>query len=425
MVEDSQAQTCNDRQTSLKKGCVVRFCEPCDPLCGKVGIVKDIVDGCAAVKVAGYEDQLMKLDDIEFVTCEFTMSDHLDLEFQDVMFDPMRKLIFDPQNLKFNIVPVDGKGLGVVATQGISKGERILEERPLVKCNAAGNKIVLPRNMPTEGAFWGLADVRTGHRGYPSVSNHPSGKTMRGILETNAFSLGDDSAYIGVFPLVSRFNHSCVSNIAHCWLQDLQCEVLHAVTDIQIGEELTISYCDAFTDRHTRQKMLFERYNFVCRCSACSLTGKKLLRSDTNRFRLQELHRANPASDPAEQLHLAEQALDMIDDEFLGRPGYKTLHYRRSAIASIALGDMRQARFMAFKDYEANCLDEGPDSQRSFNAWKRMADLMQSPAMIKFLAEQPSQYVENRASVKEKPETKEKEGNATSTDLRFSLEALD
>lgn len=46
---------------------------------------------------------------------------------------------------------------------------------------------------------------------------------------------------------------------------------MKAVTDIEPGEEITISYVNSLLDRKSRQEALKALYDFDCTCSRCEL----------------------------------------------------------------------------------------------------------------------------------------------------------
>lgn len=77
----------------------------------------------------------------------------------------------------------------------------------------------------------------------------------------------------GVFFRAGRLNHSCVPNCHAAWDPDLQMLCVHAIREIQRGEELYIHY-DAFDLFFARQGKRIaqqrEKYGFDCSCPACS-----------------------------------------------------------------------------------------------------------------------------------------------------------
>ncbi|XP_030373563.1 SET and MYND domain-containing protein 5 isoform X2 [Scaptodrosophila lebanonensis] len=76
----------------------------------------------------------------------------------------------------------------------------------------------------------------------------------------------------GLYILQSKINHSCVPNAQSTFPYSNDIVVLKAITPIQAGEEICISYLDECLlerSRHSRHKILRENYIFVCECPKC------------------------------------------------------------------------------------------------------------------------------------------------------------
>lgn len=96
-------------------------------------------------------------------------------------------------------------------------------------------------------------------------------------LECNCFSLVDSQGGVvghALYPAAAvGFNHDCDPN---CFaseaapdegtLANLQ---IHALRDINVGEELTLGYLDSSLPRVARQRLLQKRYHFSCSCLRC------------------------------------------------------------------------------------------------------------------------------------------------------------
>jgi hypothetical protein len=78
----------------------------------------------------------------------------------------------------------------------------------------------------------------------------------------------------GIYPIVSRANHSCRPNAAYC-PGNLETKEITLVArrDIQVGEAVTWNYAgtSAFLDADysTRNLTLLDNFRFVCRCERC------------------------------------------------------------------------------------------------------------------------------------------------------------
>lgn len=76
----------------------------------------------------------------------------------------------------------------------------------------------------------------------------------------------------GLYTLQSKINHSCIPNAQSSFPYSNDIVVLKAITSIQSGEEICISYlddCQLERSRHSRQKELKENYLFICNCPKC------------------------------------------------------------------------------------------------------------------------------------------------------------
>ncbi|KAK8016757.1 hypothetical protein PG993_014946 [Apiospora rasikravindrae] len=74
----------------------------------------------------------------------------------------------------------------------------------------------------------------------------------------------------GVFLTASLFNHDCLPNCRFKWNSNLRKMTVHALRDIEPGEELTTTYINLGT-YDERQKWLQEKFHFTCSCEACTV----------------------------------------------------------------------------------------------------------------------------------------------------------
>lgn len=91
-----------------------------------------------------------------------------------------------------------------------------------------------------------------------------------GRFGCNNFELHDSQLFPfgwGTFPVTSLFNHSCDPNLII--MMDKDHQVLRAIRDVEIGEELCYSYIDVALSREERRKLLREKYFFECFCPKC------------------------------------------------------------------------------------------------------------------------------------------------------------
>ncbi|CCE29277.1 uncharacterized protein CPUR_02970 [Claviceps purpurea 20.1] len=254
---------------------------------------------------------------------------------------------------------VPGKGKGLVATRHIPKGTRILCEEPL---------FTIPN---VRNAKEGLRLIR---QQVASLSNDQRQDylSMRNI-HTDAFNDGWDTAegYAGIFltnclpaggfPIehtkgifleACRINHDCKYNALYDWNDNIKRHTVHAVRDINAGEEITVSYVVYLRNREGRQRMLKTSYHFTCVCSLCSLPDEQSQERDrkiAQIIRLEELYTSKCKTSPYPSL----QRLGYLDAE---TRLYKELHqedcghpasYQHAVAIAISQGDLARGRVFA------------------------------------------------------------------------------
>ena len=208
---------------------------------------------------------------------------------------------------------VCSKGMGAFATQDIKRGKRIVADIPL---------LTIPKaryfNVDIKEAFAKLSpedkkhyfELHSAHG--QSTSNWPQSihpnvslseqvrieeqhdartakeASLISIFQTNCMEMGQGAA---VFYEAARFNHSCNANAFFSWNARINRETIHATTDIKVGEEITLCYCDPHHDTALRRWEL-KHYGFECDCPACEDSSDPdsfAAISAQRRYRLREL----------------------------------------------------------------------------------------------------------------------------------------
>ena len=118
------------------------------------------------------------------------------------------------------------RGQGLMAGPvGVKKGQLILAEAPIVSLDedwGLDSKLQslqaqLQALPPVQrAAFAALTDCTA------AVHEQPQGSALAnlGIFKTNALPKGYDTTEAGLFPTMSRVNHSCAPNVHHSWHPD-------------------------------------------------------------------------------------------------------------------------------------------------------------------------------------------------------------
>jgi hypothetical protein len=155
-------------------------------------------------------------------------------------------------------LPHEGKSL--VATSDIPQRTRILLEKPL---------FTVPAQPEAFMNFYIFAKVKRltkdEQRQFLSLHNSYRDKPIfRGIIETNALPCGPGSSTGAVYPNICLINHACDPNSYTSWNSDTSSQTVHALRNIKVGEEITISYYLPNKTFHERQAYLKEHFKFDC-----------------------------------------------------------------------------------------------------------------------------------------------------------------
>lgn len=184
---------------------------------------------------------------------------------------------------------VPGKGLGLVATQDIPKGTRILCEEAMM---------IVPNDLPPEKnqqlmekQFHDSSELQ--QKEFLSLHNvhrfNTSPVDYRGIFATNALpmnKISDTSGPLhrvddaGIFLEACRINHSCDDNAVTNWNENTNRHTVTACRDICKDEEITIYYLGTRNSRKVRHEQLDRDFNFECLCRLCSLPPPQRKESD-------------------------------------------------------------------------------------------------------------------------------------------------
>ncbi len=102
------------------------------------------------------------------------------------------------------------------------------------------------------------------------------------MLASSEYPLSPSStgSRVGIFLEARRINYACDNNAQKNWNEKLRRHTVHAMRDIEAGEEITICYLGATTNRKARQDALKAKFDFICSCRLCSLPPQESLESD-------------------------------------------------------------------------------------------------------------------------------------------------
>jgi len=260
------------------------------------------------------------------------------------------------------IIPIEGKGNGIVACRPFSRGDIVFSEKPL---------FVQPHNATALTISKALSNCSPAEqREFFSLHNcHQSVAPFMGIFKTNCLPCGQNDEHTsaemgGLFLVGSRFNSSCVGNINNRWSKVKGILEFRALRPISVGEELCITYTSPVAERAIRQRDLKAKFGFTCACEACALKGTESKQSDARRRSLDHLvnngfARAFRRIGPEDILAEAFEGLRLVKREKLFV--YEWHFYFDGFEICAKVSDWENAKKWAGKAYEASCAVYGEE----------------------------------------------------------------
>ncbi|SCO54450.1 uncharacterized protein FFNC_15518 [Fusarium fujikuroi] len=274
------------------------------------------------------------------------------------------------ENIIFILQDIPGKGKGLVASNKILKGTRILSEEPVIR---------VPDNAPDSSAL--RASIRRQvdeltsdqRRDFLSMCNvYPSDTASQylGIVRTNALPIGTGG---GIFLAACRSNHACDNNAQKAWNDSIGRHTIHALRDIDKGEEITITYIGVLNNRRNRQEVLRKKFKFTCLCRLCSLPAHLSAESDR---RLDEILKLDGCigkeglmgilSDPKRILGYVDRQVRLYNEQGPDDVGLPRAFFDAAQICA-AHGDLARARVFTERAAAGWLVLEGDDSLRVRN----------------------------------------------------------
>ena len=221
------------------------------------------------------------------------------------------------------------KRFGMFAACDIISGTVILTESPIITLPKAAHRSNVSSDDWIKNEFESLSDsdkqkVLSLHNNLQQSADDDQSAESVEIYRTNAYLFTDHPLNeSGLFPLISRINHSCFPN---CQFVDNPKSDKHSIISlfgIQSGDEITHSYIDLdlfMADCAKRTKYIFDNYGFECRCDECVLFKKR------DRFRKQYKKFEHALDDAFDQMdsekvvEISNKMIEIIKHKFNGYP---------------------------------------------------------------------------------------------------------
>ena len=134
-----------------------------------------------------------------------------------------------------------------------------------------GHKVALPNVLPSQqpGRAWSRGDILE----------------AAAIFGTNSVAMGEGGEYgSGIFEHYSRINHACNPNVHNSYNPTLQKLTVHAVRQINKGEEILTSYIAGTCRTREQRHQHLSNWGFECRCKCC--VGPRAAESEPRRSRM-------------------------------------------------------------------------------------------------------------------------------------------
>ncbi|KAH6693831.1 hypothetical protein F5X68DRAFT_199758 [Plectosphaerella plurivora] len=203
-------------------------------------------------------------------------------------------------NPKYKVVPMEGKGFGVIATGPIKMGELILQETVSMLIDYAAFTHV-PKDKLRKLQRVAIDGLPKAHRKRflemsPGAAGWDSNveELVERVLVTNSFDVEmedkvRDDEFYAAFVETARMNHDCRPNIDYRFDPKTLTQRTAAIRDIAEGEELTLSYINTIQTHEARRDRLKKTWHFDCTCPSCMQPAPQIAASDQRIRQIKDL----------------------------------------------------------------------------------------------------------------------------------------
>lgn len=251
-----------------------------------------------------------------------------------------------------------GKGRGLVANKTLHRGEKIFSSTPIVITDVDAYDLLESERFALlhRGVETLPADTQ---RVFWELMGHKQGDPVEDRINTNNFDVTIDGVSQQVlFPEIAMLNHDCRPNAAYFFDEETMTQYVHAIRDIQPGEEITITYIDNEKDTKTRLSRL-QNWGFQCNCLSCTAHSSLTEESDRRLYQITDLAQtlddwtASSSATPA----VAEMLISLYVQERLDASLGTAYKYAAETYSSF--GKKWEAMKYARLSIEMSMLDKG------------------------------------------------------------------
>lgn len=194
----------------------------------------------------------------------------------------------------YEVKNVEGKGLRLVATRTIKRGEHLMTWSPVLLVRKT-----FFEDVPAKEQHHLLAaavrllpeKTQKQFQGQLFVANAGSSRVLKDIILRHSFETdigwaaqGRDEYHYASYPEATVFHHDCRPNVVF-YIDGAHLHHTNVARKVQPGEELTITYINnPLQSRRERQKMVKKWTGSECSCSLCS-AQKDVIRASEDRLK--------------------------------------------------------------------------------------------------------------------------------------------
>lgn len=252
---------------------------------------------------------------------------------------------------KYKVERIEGKGMGVVATGFINRGELIMANTVSLMYDYGAYEN-LDREQYLESQAKAIDSLPEAHRQlFLDLSTHDEAnftylELVDKITSTNAFDINpeeddvdQENKFYVIFPEIARMNHDCRPNADYYFDLETTAQYVHAVRPIYPGEEITITYIDPTRKQAFRARKLHDTWGFKCACSSCTASPAVIASSDDRLKQIGELRQEfdKYKSESRVNPQMAELLISLYEQEKLW--GMMCEAYRYAAIEWNGVGE--------------------------------------------------------------------------------------
>jgi hypothetical protein len=270
-----------------------------------------------------------------------------------------------------------GKGRGLVANKTLHRGDQIFASTPIVITDSDAYE--LPTSERLALLYRGVETLPAeSQKRFWELMGHSTRDPVEDKINTNNFDITIDGiSQQALFPEIAMLNHDCRPNAAYFWDENMMTHYIHAIRDIQAGEEITITYIDNEKDRKTRNTRLEKNWGFKCDCSTCTAHANFIAESDSRLYQITDLAVAldDWTSSSSATPKIAELMVSLYIQERLDAS--LATAYKYAAEVHSSFGNKWEAIKYARLSVEMSMLDKGFNDADT----KEMKKMVESPEM--------------------------------------------